>query len=788
MGTLVRDVGGDVIPDMARLKQPLSRVFAPPNKAYRVRSRFLATRQGKKELVDYVQELRTLIAGMAVDPLPEAVTVTVFMEGLRTGVARTEVFRTHPTSFEEAVNVALNAEFNFKSSRLGWNASYANPSSGPEPMDLSYAEDEEAELLAAEQHFGSVERCLALDLDARYDLILGMAWLERHGPWINWRSKTLGATHFSPSGALASHELTSARNEARMDDEPSLGAKDGVIGVMPKTQGRSPAVECGVAHNPLSGGCGQSSTSLSVGRDTGAPSDLEEVMAPESAAGAVTTASRRLTTSAKRRRRRRMLAARRMALGMSRDMTGVASGTALHDSEQLYTLVNGVTGDVDGDVNLGTVPTLAALLELDEMSFDGFGEALQAGELAEVVVIRPEEELNSSSLLDEAVHEDAKKALNTRSGSEILKNPSDPFYPKIREFQDGVSKEPPSGLPPDRGVRHEIDLVPGTKYCVTRQWPLPREQCDVIDAFFRAKHEAGLVRESKSPHSTPTFCVRKPNGKWTIVHAFNKLNAATIPAHTPIPRKDVLQNNMAGCTLYSVLDLSTGLSNEPATINRLVTQLFRPHRAYAQMYFDDIFVHSRAELGKTDVENHVEQLRAVLECMPTNQLYANIDKCIFGAEEIPFVGCFIGKHRLRADPAKVKAIAEWPVPRNQKDLRKWLGLANYLHNLLHAPILALPDPDGQFSVVCDASDFAIGCALLQADAEGRERVIAFESRQLKASEKNYPVHDKELLAMKYALVKFRVHLFGSKPFVIYTDHASLRTATQSPHLSQRMAQ
>ena len=41
--------------------------------------------------------------------------------------------------------------------------------------------------------------------------------------------------------------------------------------------------------------------------------------------------------------------------------------------------------------------------------------------------------------------------------------------------------------------------------------------------------------------------------------------------------------------------------------------------------------------------------------------------------------------------------------------------------------------------------------------------------------------------MKYDLVKFRVHLLGSKPFVIYTDHASLRTATQSPHLSQRMA-
>ena len=76
-----------------------------------------------------------------------------------------------------------------------------------------------------------------------------------------------------------------------------------------------------------------------------------------------------------------------------------------------------------------------------------------------------------------------------------------------------VAQYPPSVLPPDRGVRHEIDLVPGTKYCVTRQWPLPKEQCDVIDDFFRAKHEAGMVRKSKSTHSTPTFCVKEPNGK-----------------------------------------------------------------------------------------------------------------------------------------------------------------------------------------------------------------------------------------------------------------------------------
>ncbi|KAG2897757.1 hypothetical protein PC118_g23446 [Phytophthora cactorum] len=156
---LTCDVSVDAaFPNWAQLKQQLSRMFAPPNQAYRIWSRFLATQQGKKEFLDYVQELRTLVAGTAADPLPEAVTLTVFMEGLRTSAARTEVFRVHPSSFEEAVSVALNAEHNFRSARSGWYAGSAGSSSGPELMDLSYAEDEEAELLAAEQRT-SIRRC-----------------------------------------------------------------------------------------------------------------------------------------------------------------------------------------------------------------------------------------------------------------------------------------------------------------------------------------------------------------------------------------------------------------------------------------------------------------------------------------------------------------------------------------------------------------------------------------------------------------------------------------------------
>ena len=64
--------------------------------------------------------------------------------------------------------------------------------------------------------------------------------------------------------------------------------------------------------------------------------------------------------------------------------------------------------------------------------------------------------------------------------------------------------------------------------------------------------------------------------------------------------------------------------------------------------------------------------------------------------------------------------------------------------------------------------------------------MSYQLRQMKPAKKNYAVHDKELLAMRYALIKFRVHLLGERTFALYTDHASLRTAMKSPHLSQRM--
>ncbi|KAE8990891.1 hypothetical protein PR001_g21372 [Phytophthora rubi] len=344
---------------------------------------------------------------------------------------------------------------------------------------------------------------------------------------------------------------------------------------------------------------------------------------------------------------------------------------------------------------------------------------------------------------------------------ESLKASGNPIYETARAFADVFLYKTPAELPADRGVRHEIDLAPGSKYCVTWQWPLPRDQGKAIDDFFQGRRQAGHVRESISPHSSP---VKKATGGWRIVHAFNKLNDATIPAQTPIPRKDMVLDSMSGSVIYSAIDLTDGfyqilmresdipltavstpsgmlwewlvmpqgLKNAPATFNRMVPHVLRPLRDFAPSYFDDIFFHSRAEGDFSAVEVHKD---ATWLWRP--------------------------EHQAAFDSVK--------------------------KSLASAPILMLPDESKPFHVVCDASDFAIGCALMQFDDEGRERVVSYQSRQMKPAERNYPVHGKELLAMSYALIKFRVYLLGEQTFAVYTDHASLRTAMKSPHLSQRMA-
>ncbi|DAZ93379.1 TPA: hypothetical protein N0F65_000323 [Lagenidium giganteum] len=295
------------------------------------------------------------------------------------------------------------------------------------------------------------------------------------------------------------------------------------------------------------------------------------------------------------------------------------------------------------------------ILALPVMSVRTLRKQLKSEPIEQICMIVPKD-LASSSTVDPDVSDPSARIQRYQAQSwDTLRFSGNPAYPLVKQYADCFPDKVPESLSADRGVRHEIDLEPGTKYCVTRQWPLPREQVEAIDAFFASRHRAGHVRESKSPPSSPTFCVKKATGGWRVVYAFNMLNDASIPAQTPVPRKDMILDGMSGSTIFSALDvmdgfyqismreqdvpltavstprgmmwewlvMPQGLQNAPAAFNRMISQVLRPLRAFAPSYFDDIFVHSSAQGGKSATEVHLKHLRQVFKAMRKNRLYAN---------------------------------------------------------------------------------------------------------------------------------------------------------------------
>lgn len=705
--------------------------------------------------------------------------------------------------------------------------------------------------------YSSTDEYVVLDLDDHMDVVLGMPWLETNEPTIDWKRKSI----VGEKSAVAEISICSL---IEPDSQSTITEHEA------KSDGLTPHVQGGQAHTQIIPESGSESQEVVPVIPSDQEGSLKECLEE----------SKQTLPKQKGCLRRRQEGDTTSLSSESpvirRTVRFACDGDppdprATVDTVRVYSITE--TGVALQSLELQCPPKNAQeLIELPVMSRQRMVKDLKSGEIEQLCVITCKEDVDDLAHLsrpqvsfdsshespEEDSYECSEKTRKERFESQNWEAIKDnPLYDIIMEYKCNFPDEPPAELPQDNGIRHEIDLIPGSKYCVTRQWPLPRVQVEAIDAFFESRRKAGQVRESKSPHSSPTFCVKKATGGWRIVHAYNKLNDATIPAQTPIPRKDVIINGMAGSTIFTAIDLKDGyyqilmreqdipltavstpsgmlwewlvmpqgLSNAPATFNRFVSHILRSVRDFAPSYFDDIFIHSRAMNGMCALEVHRMHFRKVMEIMKVNKLYSNLKKCIFATDEIPVLGCFVGKHGVRPDPEKIKTINEWPVPKSVKELRQFLGLATYLHkysnnyagivyplsqllkkdqeyqwtvecqdafltlkkSLTEAPILALPDPDRPFYVVCDASNFAIGNALMQKDDEGRERVISYCSRQLRGAERNYPVHDKELLSMKYALAKHRVHLLGPEHFIVFTDHASLRTAIKSPHLSQRMA-
>jgi transposase InsO family protein len=325
------------------------------------------------------------------------------------------------------------------------------------------------------------------------------------------------------------------------------------------------------------------------------------------------------------------------------------------------------------------------------------------------------------------------------------------------------------------------------------------------------------------------------------------LNKQTVKNKFPIPLVESLFDQLHGARVFSKIDLRSGyhqirikekdvyktafttkfglfefrvlpfgLSNAPATFMRLMTDVFRPLLDKCVVVFlDDILVFSKSH------DEHQQHLRRVFTLLRQHKLYAKLSKCIFGQNQVEYLGHVIGAEGIKTASDKVATIREWPDLKDVRDVRAFLGLAGYYRRfifrfaeiarpltklleknqpfsfgseqreafnklkgkLTDAPVLRTVNHSLPFTVTTDASGEAIGAVLMQNDENG-DRPVAFLSKTLNNAQKRYSTYDKEMLAIKEALRVWRPYLV-SQHFVIYTDHKPLTHLKSQHNLSNR---
>ncbi|UTT90593.1 hypothetical protein NDA17_001888 [Ustilago hordei] len=234
--------------------------------------------------------------------------------------------------------------------------------------------------------------------------------------------------------------------------------------------------------------------------------------------------------------------------------------------------------------------------------------------------------------------------------------------------------------------------------------------------------------------------------------------------------------------LYEYLVMPFGLANAPAHFQSFINDIFRDIIGiYVVVYLDDFLIFSDTE------EAHVKHVTEVLTCLRSNRLFAKLSKCEFHTKTVEFLGYIIKPMGIEMDPEKVHTVKEWPMLESIHDIQRFLGFANFYRRFIAhfariaKPLTALVKPIERFKkfelpeeaqqafhkliqaftsagvlqhfdyhlptrLETDASDFAIAGVLKQ-EHEGQWHPVAFYSRKMSSAEKNYEIHDKELLAV-----------------------------------------
>jgi hypothetical protein len=403
--------------------------------------------------------------------------------------------------------------------------------------------------------------------------------------------------------------------------------------------------------------------------------------------------------------------------------------------------------------------------------------------------------------------------------------------PIICEYPDVFPDDLP-GMPPDRDIEFVIELQPGTAPISKRPYCMPPNELAELKIQLEDLLNKGFIRPSASPWGCPALFVKKKDNNLRLCVDYCPLNAITIKNKYPLPRIDILFDQLAGARVFSKIDLrsryhqimirlsdipktafstryglyeylvmSFGLTNAPAYFMYLMNSVFMQELdKFVVDFIDDILIYSK------NPEDHAKHLHVVLQRLRDHHLYAKFSKCEFWLDTIKFLGYTISSDGISVDPSKVQEVLDWKPPMSVHQIRSFLGLAGYYRHfipdfsriakpmtellkkgvkfswdhkcedafhtlraqLTTAPVLAQPDVSKPFDIYCDASGIGLGCVLMQDN-----RVIAYASRALRTHEQNYPTHDLELAPVIHALKIWRHHLMGTKCH-IYTDHKSLK--------------
>jgi hypothetical protein len=275
--------------------------------------------------------------------------------------------------------------------------------------------------------------------------------------------------------------------------------------------------------------------------------------------------------------------------------------------------------------------------------------------------------------------------------------------------------------------------------------------------------------------------------------------------------------------LFEPLVMFFGLTNSPATFQTMMNDLFRDlvAKGVVCVYLDDILIYTET------LEEHREVLQEVLERLRTHKLFLKPEKCEFEKTRIEYLGLIVGQGHAAMDPIKVAGAKDWPRPTNVKEVQSFLGFVNFYRRFIRdfshlarplfdltrkdtewkweegqqaafdglkeaitsAPVLLFPDDGRPYRVEADSSDFATGAVLSQLSAEDEKwHPVGYYSRSLSPVERNYEVHDKEMLAIIRALEEWRHLLEGAKHRVeIWTDHKNLEYFRSAKKLNRRQA-